>query len=410
MGIAHRIASLALSAVLTLNPFASVTGETFDVQTMEGFEVVPLASSLSFSNSRSFNLTISGLVGTPSKYNRTYTSNATDYLTVPSVSSLGNITVSGNLGTSVYTSNIQFSSGSYSLVEFSGTLSDYWYLFPSYRCSFGSTTRYFSGWSIYQRPSVNVYVNDEFIYSFSPTSNSYGFDFVYLNPGLSSVSLKFVCTYSSSYSFTADYTYFYTSASNPTLFYTVISGVGTYTGSVAQPYNSCSVSYDVKDMTDTVLLSQILQAVQADSGYNQQSASYLSDILSSLRDISGYQSPMEKFENAYLEKFDEQISKTEDFISPSNPVLPNNGDVAGFVNDISDGLGLSGSSFSAAEFSDATSAFSGSSATGSGGPWEFFSQEVANSLAGGTSAVGLNDDDYIYAWMDDAMRRYSKWR
>lgn len=133
------------------------------------------------------------------------------------------------------------------------------------------------------------------------------------------------------------------------------------------------------------------------------------DVINAISASGGSLSPLEEFEAAYLEKFDDQISGTEDFISPSNPVLPNNGDVAGFVNDISDGLGLSGSSFSASDFSDATSSFSGSAATGSGGPWEFFSQEVADSLAGGTSAAGLNDDDYIYAWMDEAMRRYSKW-
>lgn len=132
-------------------------------------------------------------------------------------------------------------------------------------------------------------------------------------------------------------------------------------------------------------------------------------ILDVLGNIAGSKSAMEQFEEDYLENFGDQISKTEDFMSPTNSALPNDGDIAGFVQDIQDGLGLSGSSFNSTEFKDAMSGFTGSAATGPGGPWEFFTQAVADSLAGDTSSVGLADDDYIYAWLEEAQRRYGSW-
>lgn len=118
---------------------------------------------------------------------------------------------------------------------------------------------------------------------------------------------------------------------------------------------------------------------------------------------------MDEFESRYIDKWQDQLDKVEDMMSPENTALPNGGDFAGFVSDVQDGLGVNGSSFSASDFADATSKFTGSDSVSAGGPWEFFSQSVQDSLAGVTSAVGLNDDDYIYAWLEEAQRRYGLW-
>lgn len=120
-------------------------------------------------------------------------------------------------------------------------------------------------------------------------------------------------------------------------------------------------------------------------------------------------SEMEKFEGEYLDKMDGQLSQIEDMMSPQNTALPNGGDIAGFVNDLQGSLGASGSSFNAQQFSDAVGAFSGSAATGSGGPWEFFTQAIADSLSGATQGIGAGDDDYIYAWLEQSKGRYDKW-
>lgn len=120
-------------------------------------------------------------------------------------------------------------------------------------------------------------------------------------------------------------------------------------------------------------------------------------------------SEMEKFEDSYIENMQKQLDGVESMLSPENSALPNGGDFVGFASDIQDGLGVSGSSFSASEFAAATSVFSGSDAMAAGGPWEFFSQSVADSLSGDAQTVGLSDDDYIYAWLDEAQRRYGLW-
>lgn len=120
-------------------------------------------------------------------------------------------------------------------------------------------------------------------------------------------------------------------------------------------------------------------------------------------------SEMEKFEDSYIENMQEQLDGVESMLSPENSALPNGGDFVGFASDIQDGLGVSGSSFNASEFADATSAFSGNDAIAAGGPWEFFSQSVADSLSGDTQTVGLSDDDYIYAWLEESQRRYGLW-
>lgn len=147
--------------------------------------------------------------------------------------------------------------------------------------------------------------------------------------------------------------------------------------------------------------------------YNtNSSANTLSGILSEIRSLNSsvsQPSAMEQFEGNYLDKMESQLSQVEEMMGPENTALPNGGDIAGFTSDVQNALGVSGSSFNASEFAAATSAFGGADATAAGGPWEFFSQAVADSLAGDTSSVGLNDDDYIYAWLEQMEGRYMRW-
>lgn len=142
-----------------------------------------------------------------------------------------------------------------------------------------------------------------------------------------------------------------------------------------------------------------------------QSQTTLQSILSVVQDIAsgGSSSPVDSLVGGWSDKFQGQISQVEDALSPSNPALPNGGDIGGFVTDVSDGLGLSGSSFSSSDFNEATSAFSGSASTGTGGPWEFFTQGVADDLSG-DSPMGIDDDyDPIIAWMQQAERWRDAW-
>lgn len=92
-------------------------------------------------------------------------------------------------------------------------------------------------------------------------------------------------------------------------------------------------------------------------------------------------SPMDKFEGEYLESFGGQIDKTEQALSPTNPALPNNGDVGGFASDIQQTMGITGSSFNAQEFAQASAGISGNSAVEDSGIWQFFTQQVADDLA-----------------------------
>lgn len=131
----------------------------------------------------------------------------------------------------------------------------------------------------------------------------------------------------------------------------------------------------------------------------------LASISSSLAEPS----PMEQFENDYLDKMGDQLSQVEEMMGPDNPALPNGGDIAGFASDLQNGLGVSGSSFNSQEFSAAVGAFSGTEATAAGGPWEFFTQAVADSLSGETQMSSLSDDDYIYVWLEMMEGRYSSW-
>lgn len=133
------------------------------------------------------------------------------------------------------------------------------------------------------------------------------------------------------------------------------------------------------------------------------------DTLEKLTGIASTPSALEQLQDRYMEKMEDQLSQVEDMMDPSNTALPNNGDIAGFVSDIQDGLGVNGGSFNPSEFSDALSAFGDASSTGAGGPWEFFTEAVRDSLAGDTSPAGLADDDYIYAWLEQLQGRYDLW-
>lgn len=170
----------------------------------------------------------------------------------------------------------------------------------------------------------------------------------------------------------------------------------------------------------TSQLNTLISSVNGISSYlpNLVSPSYtthLNDIISNMKSISDQlsqlttPSAMSSFESAYIERMQDQLNKTENLLTAENPALPNNGDIAGFAEDVQNGLGLSGSSFSSDDFAEAAAGYGGSSGTSAGGPWEFFTQAVADSLSGDTMTVGLNDDDYIYAWMDETQRRWSLW-
>lgn len=116
-----------------------------------------------------------------------------------------------------------------------------------------------------------------------------------------------------------------------------------------------------------------------------------------------------KFEDGYFENLGKQIDKAEDALTPANSALPNGGDVGGFTSDLSDGLGLSGSSFNASDFNEATGGFTGADSTGAGGPWEFFTQAVADDLSG-DSPMGIDlDDDFIMVWFVQSEGRYGLW-
>lgn len=173
--------------------------------------------------------------------------------------------------------------------------------------------------------------------------------------------------------------------------------------------------YDVSQFDVSVELSYLpgILSQLTDTGNYVRRISVNSDViveyLKDLSIVSGTPSEMQKFEDAYLQQQSNQLSQVESMMGSQNTALPNGGDFAGFVSDVQDGLGLSGSSFSASDFSSATSKFGDSSATGAGGPWEFFSGSVRDSLSGDSSSIGLFDDDYIYVWFDEMQRRYGLW-
>lgn len=168
--------------------------------------------------------------------------------------------------------------------------------------------------------------------------------------------------------------------------YTSLACGGVYT-------SGSSISF-VPDKDYSSTLSQILSAVQ------------------SLASSIGSPGPVDQLVGGFQDKFGGQIEKVENALSPSNSALPNGGDIGGFVDDLSDGLGLSGSSFNSSDFSSATSGFTGSDSTAPGGPWEFFTQAVADDLSGDSNGLSLFDVeelDPILQWFEQAERRSSSW-
>lgn len=183
--------------------------------------------------------------------------------------------------------------------------------------------------------------------------------------------------------------------------------------SIAVSTSAANLSVTVTaPVTETDLLKDTNKLISISNSSLAHIDSDLHSVVSIIADLQStisQPSAMDQFEGNYLEKMERQLSQVEDMMSPENTALPNGGDFAGFVYDVQDGLGVNGSSFNASEFADATSKFGGADSVGPGGPWEFFSQSVADSLAGDTSSIGLEDDDYIYAWLDELQRRYGLW-
>lgn len=143
----------------------------------------------------------------------------------------------------------------------------------------------------------------------------------------------------------------------------------------------------------------------------------LTSIVTAINNLStavGTPSAMDKFENDYLgdEHISGQLDKAQQFISPSNPGLPNGGDVGGFAEQIQNGMGFNGSSFDSEKFQQATDAFKvDSTSTGEGGMWWFFSQDVADSLAHDDAATVSDDDGQSLqdAWVEQIKRRWGNW-
>lgn len=133
------------------------------------------------------------------------------------------------------------------------------------------------------------------------------------------------------------------------------------------------------------------------------------DIIDAIHDAGNAQGPLDKLVSGWQDNFSGQMEQVESGLSSSNPALPNGGDIGGFVSEISDGLGIQGSSFSGTEFNSATSGFTGSDSTGIGGPWEFFTQGVADDLSGDSPAGIDADYDPILAWVEDSERWLKSW-
>lgn len=197
----------------------------------------------------------------------------------------------------------------------------------------------------------------------------------------------------------------------------IYSRLGTVTSNLStiiqnQSNTNTSLS-SIKDNTANTVTNTYLSAYRLQNIYDEAVASNstLLELNNQLKSISTSigPSPMDKFESDYIDKFEDELSYIDDVLSPSSSLMPGDGSVTDFASDLTSGMGLSGSSFDGSKFSDALDAFSGSGAVAAGGPWEFFSQDVVDSLSGDTSAVGLSDDDYIYAWLEQSQRRYGIW-
>lgn len=179
-----------------------------------------------------------------------------------------------------------------------------------------------------------------------------------------------------------------------------------------------SVSF-VDSFTDLYLFN-VLAALTNSQGTNPLLSSILTSV-NQIKESSGQQSPMDKFESDYLTNFQYQVNKTEDYIGSSSPVLPNNfvsssSGGSSFVDSVKDNIGLSSDSLDMSDFANASQSFSGSASTGDGGMWQFFTQEVADSMStGGTATIGLDDalpsdfESELSKWLEDSERWLEKW-
>lgn len=172
-------------------------------------------------------------------------------------------------------------------------------------------------------------------------------------------------------------------------------------------------SLDLESTDITITVTSQLDPVRAAIIQSEKWLDSINQAVQQLVVSASGLTPMEQFEADYLENAKDELDAVEGALfgtgTGSLSSLAPEGGFSGFVSDIAEGFGVSSSSFDSSQLSQAAGAFSGSSSTGPGGPWEFFTQAVADSLAGDTSAVGLNDDDYIYAWYDQMQGRWSMW-
>lgn len=174
--------------------------------------------------------------------------------------------------------------------------------------------------------------------------------------------------------------------------------------------------------TSNSLLTAIRNALTSTNGTNP----LLTNILSSVNAIKdsvsgGSQSPMDKFESDYIQNFQGQLDKTESYIGSNSPVLPNNfvsssGGGSSFVDSVKDNIGLSSDSLDMSDFAQASGSFSGSASTGDGGMWQFFTQDVADSMTtGSASTISLDDalpsdfEDELMRWLQDSERWLGEW-
>nr|CRY94836.1 hypothetical protein [uncultured prokaryote] len=135
--------------------------------------------------------------------------------------------------------------------------------------------------------------------------------------------------------------------------------------------------------------------------------------INGVKDSVSQQSPMDKFESDYIQNFDNQLTKTEEYIGSDSPVIPGNFVTSGsdgspsMVDSLKDGMGLSNSSFDSQAFQDASQAFSGPDSTSEGGMWWFFTQEIADALEATNS--NSREGDTVDSWISDSDRRWSIW-
>lgn len=204
-------------------------------------------------------------------------------------------------------------------------------------------------------------------------------------------------------------------------------GRASYFYSVHRAFNatititSGSPTFDQVHYSNT-LLEAICNALTSTGGTNPTLKAIQTSVDAIKNSLSGgSQSPMDKFESDYLTNFQNQVNKTEDYIGSSSPVLPNNfvsssGGGSSFVDSVKDNIGLSSDSLDMSDFANASQSFSGSASTGDGGMWQFFTQEVADSMAtGGTATIGLDDalpsdfESELSKWLEDSERWLDKW-